>query len=56
MCILPPPPPPPHMTAHARLMMHDEVSVQDAVVAVSLMESSMQVSTCSENITQNTSL
>ena len=30
-------------TAHAKLMMHDEVTVQDAVCAVSLMESSMQV-------------
>ena len=31
------------LSAHARLMMRGEVSVQDAVVAVSVMESSMQV-------------
>jgi len=30
-------------TAHAKLMMHEEVTVQDAVCAVALMESSMQV-------------
>jgi len=30
-------------TAHAKLMMHEEVTVQDAVCAVSVMESSMQV-------------
>jgi len=32
-----------HCTAHAKLMMRAEVTVQDAVCAVSLMESSMQV-------------
>ena len=33
----------PFTAAHARLMLRKEVSVQDAVVAVSAMESSMQV-------------
>jgi len=32
--------------AHAKLMMRDEVTVQDAVCAVSVMESSMQVTRC----------
>ena len=32
-------------TAHARLMFRDEVTVEDAVVAVTLMESTMQVLT-----------
>jgi len=31
-------------TAHARLMMRDEVTIQDAIVAVAVMECSMQVS------------
>ena len=31
--------------AHARLMFRDTVTVQDAVVAVTMMESTMQVST-----------
>lgn len=43
--LLPPGPP-----AHARLMLRGEVAVQDAVVAVSLMESSMQSSALVENV------
>ena len=31
------------ISAHARLMCHDKVEIQDAVVAASLMDSSMQV-------------
>ena len=31
------------LAAHARLMFRNEVVVQDAVVAVTIMESSMQV-------------
>ena len=34
----------PNISAHARLLLRKEVTVLDAVVAVSLMESSMQVS------------
>lgn len=35
-----------HVAAHARLMFRNEVTVQDAVVAVTIMESSMQVRPC----------
>ena len=35
-----------HVAAHARLMFRNEVPVQDAVVAVTIMESSMQVRPC----------
>ena len=34
------------VAAHARLMFRNEVTVQDAVVAVTIMESSMQVRPC----------
>ena len=38
--------------AHARLMMRDEITVQDAIVAVAVMECSMQVSElwCGSNL------